>query len=49
MAPEVYHGEHYGMQADVYSLGLVIYKILNKGRDPFVDVTKQMIYYRDKE
>lgn len=49
MAPEVYHGEHYGMQADIYSLGLVMYKILNKGRDPFVDVTKQMIYYRDKE
>ncbi len=49
MAPEVFHGERYGAQADIYSLGLVMYKILNKGRDPFVDVTKQMIYYRDKE
>ena len=49
MAPEVFHGERYGIQADIYSLGLVMYKILNKGRDPFVDVTKQMIYYRDKE
>lgn len=49
MAPEVFHGERYGAQADISSLGLVMYKILNKGRDPFVDVTKQMIYYRDKE
>ena len=49
MAPEVFHGDRYGAQADIYSLGLVMYKILNKGRDPFVDVTKQMIYYRDKE
>lgn len=49
MALEVFHGERYGAQADIYSLGLVMYKILNKGRDPFVDVTKQMIYYRDKE
>ena len=49
MAPEVFHGERYGAPADIYSLGLVMYKILNKGRDPFVDVAKQMIYYRDKE
>ena len=42
MAPEVYHGQKYGAEADIYSLGMVLYRLLNKGRDPFVDTEKKM-------
>ena len=36
MAPEVYYGGAYGHQADIYSLGLVMYTILNHWRPPFL-------------
>lgn len=36
MAPEVYNGKHYGTQVDIYSLGLILYKMMNKNRDPFL-------------
>ena len=49
MAPEVYLGKPYGAQADIYSLGIVMYQQMNRGRDPFVDVQKQLVYSRDRE
>ena len=49
MAPEVFKGEHYGATADIYSLGLLLYKLRNKNRDPFVDLDKQIIYYKERE
>ncbi len=36
MAPEVYKGEEYNSTCDLYSLGLVMYSALNKGRLPFM-------------
>ena len=36
MAPEVYKGEAYGPRTDIYSLGLVLYKYLNGGRNVFL-------------
>ena len=36
MAPEVYKGEWYGEKADIYSLGLVLYRLLNNSRIPFM-------------
>ena len=36
MAPEVYNGEHYGHKADLYSLGMVLYWLLNECRSPFL-------------
>ena len=36
MAPEVYKGEEYGATCDIYSLGLVMYRMLNNGRLPFL-------------
>ena len=38
MAPEVFNGERYGAAADVYSLGMVLYWLLNERRGPFVSV-----------
>ena len=34
MAPEVYHHEKYHAAVDIYSLGIVMYKLLNHGRLP---------------
>ena len=49
MAPEVYHGEQYDARADLYSLGIVLYRLTNHNRLPFVNLSKQLITYHDKE
>lgn len=36
MAPEVYNNEPYGCSCDVYSLGIVLYWLLNERRTPFL-------------
>ena len=36
MAPEVYNNQPYGARADIYSLGLVLYWMLNDRRTPFL-------------
>lgn len=43
MAPEVAKGEPYDARADIYSLGLVLYRLLNKNRLPFLDTDKQLL------
>lgn len=48
MAPEVYRGEAYGASVDLYSLGIVIYKLLNHNREPFLPPYPQPIHYSDK-
>ena len=34
---------------DIYALGLVLYKLMNHNRLPFLNLEKQLITYRDKE
>lgn len=48
MAPEVYKGEPYGIDADIYSLGMVMYKLLNYNREPFMPLPPESITYNDK-
>lgn len=36
MAPEVYNNQPYGIAADIYSLGLMLYWMLNDRRMPFI-------------
>ena len=52
MAPEVYKGEKYDGRADIYSLGIVLYSLLNYGRPPFyppypADVSSEAAYEAD--
>lgn len=47
MAPEIYHGEAYNASVDIYSLGIVMYRLLNHGRMPFVPHDPQLIHSID--
>ena len=49
MAPEVYHDRPYGISADIYSLGLVMYWLLNEHRLPFLPDSQQMPSIEDNE
>ncbi len=48
MAPEVYRGEPYGQRADIYSLGMVMYRLLNYNREPFLPPPPEPVKYNDK-
>ena len=49
MAPEVYKSEEYGPNVDIYSLGLVLYTLLNNNRIAFLPPYPQPISYKDNE
>jgi YD repeat-containing protein len=36
IAPEIYNGDAYGSSVDIYSLGIVLYRLLNDNRTPFL-------------
>ncbi len=40
MAPEIYNREYYDFRADIYSLGMVLYQLLNKNRGPFLPLDR---------
>ncbi|MBQ6583149.1 MAG: serine/threonine protein kinase, partial [Mogibacterium sp.] len=47
MAPEVYLGRPYNATVDIYSLGIVLYKLLNNNRTPFLPPYPERIRYND--
>ncbi|HOE57181.1 MAG TPA: protein kinase, partial [Bacillota bacterium] len=49
MAPELYKEQGYDFSADIYSLGIVMYKLLNKGRLPFLPLPPNTISVDDTE
>ena len=49
MAPEVYNNQPYGVKADIYSLGLVLYWLLNERRTPFLPLPPEMPASSDEE
>ncbi len=49
MAPEVYQGREYGFSVDIYSLGIVLYRLLNKNRSPFWPEPPQEITPDDQD
>ncbi len=49
MAPEVFKGENYNHTVDIYSLGIVMYRLFNKNRAPFFPQYPAPIKFSDKE
>ena len=49
MAPEVFKIQQYGSRVDVYSLGLVMYWMMNQKCTPFLPLPPQIPSARDKE
>ena len=49
MAPEVYHGSAYGSAVDIYSLGIVMYRLLNDNRLPFLPEYPAPITHSNRE
>jgi len=49
MAPELYKEQGYDSSVDIYSLGIVMYKLLNRGRLPFLPPPPGTITAEDAE
>ena len=49
MAPEIIRNEAYGSNVDIYSLGIVLYSLLNGNRVPFLPPAPEPIRPRDRE
>ena len=49
MAPEVFKGDNYDSSVDIYSLGLVLYRLLNGNRDPFLPPAPAKITFAMRE
>ena len=49
MAPEVYRGADYGFSVDLYSLGIVLYRLLNRNRVPFLPPPPEPITFQSRE
>lgn len=49
MAPEVYKGQPYNFTVDLYSLGIVLYKLSNNNRGPFLPPVPQPITHGDRD
>ena len=49
MAPEVYREDSYGSSVDIYSLGIVMYRLLNYNRAPFLPSPPSPITHNDRE
>lgn len=49
MAPEVYFGKSYGKTVDIYSLGLVLYRLTNRNSLPFYPLSANNLGYQERE
>ena len=49
MAPEVFRGESYDSSVDIYSLGIVLFSLLNGNRGPFLPAPPSKVTHNDEE
>jgi len=49
IAPEIENSKEYDATVDIYSLGLVLYRLLNNNRLPFFDPSAQFIQYNERK
>ena len=49
MAPEIYKGNLADIRSDIYSLGIVMYRLLNNNRAPFIDKDMTLVKASDNE
>lgn len=49
MAPELKKGEKCGTNVDIYSLGMVMYRLLNCNREPFLPLPPSRFTFEDRE
>lgn len=49
LSPEEYKGDSFDIRADIYSLGLVMYRALNKNRLPFQDTNTVSLTFAQKK
>lgn len=49
MAPEIFFSQKIDQRVDIYSLGLTLYRLMNRNREPLLSLEKQIIYYKDRE
>ena len=49
MAPEVYKGQTYTSAVDIYSLGMVMYRLMNNNRGPFLPPYPQPMSLDDRD
>lgn len=49
MAPEVYKGHWYNLTVDIYSLGIMLYRLCNNNRGPFLLPPPHTITYSERE
>ena len=49
MAPEVYRGDVYDASVDIYSLGILMYRLMNNNRAPFLPPAPEPITFESKE
>lgn len=49
MAPEIYRAENYDSRVDTYSLGLLLYRLLNRNKLPFFNIDQQVLRHDEKE
>ena len=49
MAPEVFRGDHYDQTADLYSLGIVLFSLMNGNRGPFLPAPPAPVSHTQEE
>ena len=49
MAPEIMRGDTYDSRVDIYSLGLVLFRLLNNNRLPFLPPAPEPVTYTQRE